>query len=71
MGSEDQALTAHTKKTKGTIITPKVSLMTLEEIGLLLDVTHAMRKVTYPNTILTKGTQTRRREKREDNMLML
>ena len=59
------------RKPKGTIITPKVSLITLEEIGLLLDVTHVMRKVTYPNSILTSGTQRRRRETREDIMLML
>ena len=59
------------RKPKGTIITPKVSLITLEDIGLLLDVTHVMRKVTYPNTSLTKGTQRGRRETREDIMLML
>ena len=46
MRSEDQALI------EGTIITPKVILITLEEIGLLLDVTHVMRNVTYPNTAL-------------------
>ena len=59
------------RKPKGTIITPKVILITLEEIGLLLDVAHVMRKVTYPNTILTKGTQRRRRETREDIMVIL
>ena len=71
MGSEYQALTTHTKKTKRAIITPKVSLITLEEIGILLDVIHVMRKVTYPNSILTKGTQRRRTETREDIMLMM
>ena len=30
-----------------------------------------MRKVTYPNFVLTKGIQRRRREAREDIMLML
>ena len=59
------------RKPKWTIITPKVSLITLEEIRIMLDVTHVMRKVTYPNTSLTKGTQRRRRETREDIMLML
>ena len=59
------------RKTEGTIITPKVSLITLEETGLLLDVTHVMRKVTNPNTAITKGTQRRKRETREDIMLML
>ena len=59
------------RKPKGTIITPKVRLITLEEIGLLLDVIHVIRKVTYPNYVLTKGIQRRRRETREDIMLML
>ena len=59
------------RKPKGTIITPKVSLITLAEIGLLLDVTHVIRNVTYPNSSLTKGNQRRRREIREDIMLML
>ena len=30
-----------------------------------------MRKVTYPNIVLTKGTQRRIRETREDIMIML
>ena len=59
------------RKPGGTIITPKVSIITLQEIGLLLDVTHVMGKVTYPNTSLTKGTKRRRRETREDIMLMM
>ena len=60
------------RKPEGTIITPKVSIHTLEEICLLLDVTHVMRKDTYPNTVLkTKGTLTRKGETREDIMLML
>ena len=59
------------RKTEGAIITPKVRSHTLEEICLLLDVTHVMRKVTYPNSTLTKGIQRRTREKREDIMLML
>ena len=29
-----------------------------------------MRKDTYPNTVLTKGTLTRKKETREDIMLM-
>ena len=59
------------RQPEGTIITPKVRLVTLEEIGLLLDVIDVMRKVTYPNTSLTKGNQRRRRETTEDIMLML
>ena len=59
------------RKPKGTIITTKVSLITQEDIGLQLDVIHVMRKVTYPNSVLTKGTQRRRRETREYIMLVL
>ena len=57
---------------EGTIITPKVRIHTLEETYLLLDITHMMRKDTYPYTILKKkGALTRKRETREDIMLML
>ena len=59
------------RKPEGTVITSKVIFHTLEEICLLLDVIHVMRKITYPNTSLTKGSQRRERETREDIMLML
>ena len=56
MGSEDQALTVNPRKPEGAIITPKVRSHTLKEICPLLDVTHVMRKVTYPYYSLIKGT---------------
>ena len=59
------------RKPEGTIITPKIIFHTLEEIYLLLDVTHVMRKDTYLNNFLTKGTLTRKTETKEDIMLML
>ena len=59
------------RKLEGTIITAKVIFPTLEEIYLVLDVTHVMRKVTYPNNSLTKGTKRRKKETREDIMFML
>ena len=60
------------RKPEGTVITPKVRIHTIEEICLLLDVTHVMRKDTYPNTVeKTKGTLTRKGETREDIMFML
>ena len=59
------------REPEGTIITPKVRSHTLEHICLPLDVTHVMRKVTYPNSSLIKGTERRRRKTREDIMLML
>ena len=60
------------RKLEGTIITPKVSIHTLEETYLLSDATHAMRNDTYPDTILkTKVVLTRKRETRKDIMLTL
>ena len=70
MGSEDQALTVHTKKIRRGHHHSKGKISHSRR-DLLLDVTHVMRKVTYPNTALTKGTQRRKRETREDIMLML
>ena len=60
------------RKPEGTIITPKVRIHTLEETYLLSDVTHVMRKDTYPDIVLkTKVDLTRRRETRRDIMLTL
>ena len=60
------------RKPKGTIITPKVSIHTVEETYLLSDATHAMRKDTSPYSVPeTKVALTRRRETSEDIMLIL
>ena len=60
------------RKPEGTIITPKVSIHTLEEICLLLDVTHVMKNDTFPKIVLeTKVDLKRRITTREDIMLML
>ena len=69
MGSEDQALTVHSKKT------PEVSpftKITLETICLESYVIHVTRNDTMlENVRETKMSLTRRRETREDIMLML
>ena len=75
MGSEDQALTVHTKKTERDHHIPEVSIhtrITLEEIYLVSYATHVMRKDTSPNTVLeTKVALTRRREAIKHIMLTL
>ena len=79
MGSEDQALTAQTKKIRRTIITPKVrtsmrkvTLEDLTKIYLNSEAIHVMKEDTLPNIVLeTKINLIRRRETREYIMLML
>ena len=79
MGSEDQALTvhskSHSKSNKRRSIAPEVSTLTkitLEKICLESDVIHVTRKDTMIENVLeTKMYLTRRRETREDIMLML
>ena len=79
MGSEYQALIVHSKKTEGTIIIPKVIIltrkMTLEyliEIYLNIDAIHVMREDTLSKIVLqTKAALTRRREIKEDIMITL
>ena len=76
MGSEDQSLTVHSRKAEETLITPKVSTSTrkiiLEEIYLNSDAIHVMKEDTLPRIVPEiKITLIRRREAREDIMLML
>ena len=71
MGSEYQALIAHTKKTKRDHHHSKGKPYHSRRDWATVRFTHVMKKVTYPNSILTKGTQRRRRESREVIMLML
>ena len=63
------------RKTEGTIIIPKVSIhtkITLEDIYLVSDATHVMRKDTSPKTVPeTKEALKRRRTTKEDIMLTL
>ena len=67
------------RKVEETFITPKVSTSTrkitlgyLTEIYLNSDAIHVMKEDTLPKTVLeTKITLTRRRETREDIMLIL
>ena len=67
------------RKAKETFITPKLSTSTrkitlgdLTEIYLNLDAIHVMKEDTLPEIVLeTKMALTRRREIREDIMLML
>ena len=64
------------RKVKETLITLKVGIstinITLEEIYLNSYVIHVMKEDTLPKIVLeTKIDLTRRREKREDIMLML
>ena len=63
------------RKTKETIVITEVSVhirITLEEIYLVFDALHAMRKDTSPDSILgTKMALTRRRETREDIIIIL
>ena len=64
------------RKAKEFLITPEVSNstrnITLEAINLNLDVIHVMKKDTLPEIVLeAKKNFTRRKETREDIMLML
>ena len=67
------------RKVEGTIIIPNVIILTrkitledLIQIYLNSDVLHVMREDTMPEIVLeTKMALTRRRETREDTMLML
>ena len=71
MGSEDQAFTSHTKKTKRDHHHSKGNISHSRRDMSTIRCYTCDEKVTYPNTALTKGTQRRKRETREDIMLML
>ena len=62
------------RKTEGTIIIPKVSThtrITLEEIYLVLDALHVMRKDTSPKIVPETKVALKRRTTKEDIMLTL
>ena len=82
MGNEDQAFTAHTKKSKGsTIISRKVSIHTkirkialedLAEIYLMSNAIHVMRRDTSPKIVPEiEVAPTGRIKTKEDIMLTL
>ena len=75
MGNEDQALTVYTKKNIRDYHHPKVSThtrITLEDIYLVSDSIHVMRKDTSPESVPeTKVALKRRRTRKQDIMLML
>ena len=80
MGSEDQALTSHTKKfslrttiiPKVSILTRKISLEDIEKIYLNSDTIPVMRKDTLPKIVPEiEVSPTRRRTSKENIMLIL
>ena len=77
MGSEDQDLIVHSKRSKKNItkestLTRKIILEDLTNICLKLDAIHVMRKDTMLENVLeTEMALIRRRETRKDIMLTL
>ena len=74
MGSEDQALTVQSKKTRSTEVSTLIKGITLEslEISLSSFAIHVIKHDTLLEIVLrTKVALTRRRDTRKDIMLML
>ena len=78
MGNEDQALKYTPRRVEGTIIIPKVSILTrkiiledLTEIYLNSDVLHALREHTLPEIVLEIQVTLIRRRTKENIMLTL